>query len=108
MNTLTIIDGLTGEVLDGDAVAFGELYERSTSSFVDAVRERLKCGQGLAEKKAKMAHGEWQPWLNVNESTLGFGELTARRLMNAAKRSLTTDLDVPEALSLIRRCSGTS
>ena len=106
MNTLTIIDGLTGEVLDGDAVAFGELYARSNSSFVDAVQLRLQCGQGLAEKKATMAHGEWVPWLNVNESTLGFGKLTAQRLMNAAKTSLATYLDVPEALSLSRRMWG--
>jgi hypothetical protein len=60
--------GITGEVVDGDAVAFGELYARSNSSFVDAVQLRLQCGQGLAEKRAKMAHGEWVPWLNVNKN----------------------------------------
>jgi len=106
MNTLTIIDGLTGEVVDGDAVAFGELYARSNSSFVDAVQLRLQCGQGLAEKKATMAHGEWGPWLAANEDILGFGERTARMLMVAAKRKLTSDLDVPEALSLSRRMWG--
>jgi hypothetical protein len=62
-------DGTSNEAaLDDDAVAFGELYARSNSSFVDAVQLRLQCGQGLAEKKATMAHGEWQPWLNVNEN----------------------------------------
>jgi hypothetical protein len=108
MNTLTIIDGLTGEVLDGDAVAFGELYARSNSSFVDAVQLRLQCGQGLAEKKATMAHGEWQPWMNVNESTLGFGERTAQMLMKAAASNtkLAADLDEQDALSLSRRMWG--
>jgi hypothetical protein len=95
--------------LNGDAVAFGELYARSTSSFVDAVRERLKCGQRLEEKKATMAHGEWLPWLEANADVLGFAtRATAAMLMKAAKGYVkpALHLDVPEALSLSRRMWG--
>ncbi len=102
------IDSLTGEVLDGDAVAIGDLYSRSNSSFVDAVQERFKCGLRLAEKKATLAHGELLSWLNINENILGFGERTAQMLMkaSASNTKLASDLDERDAIKLSRQMWG--
>jgi hypothetical protein len=42
---------------------------------------------------ADNSHGEWLPWLEANREKLGFGERTARRLLEiAANPQLTADL----------------
>ena len=86
MNALSAIKAVGGDIVDGDAIAIGELYERSNSSLADAVVARLECGRRLAEKKASLAHGEWLPWLDDNAGVLGFsGERKAQKLMRAFK-----------------------
>lgn len=59
----------------------------------------------LEAKKATMKHGEWLPWMKANESILGFGESTARKLM-ASNQELTTDLDSDQAIALSRQIWG--
>ena len=97
-----------GEVVDGDAVAIGELYERGNLSIVDAVVKHLECGALLTKIKASMAHGAWESWVVGNEGVLGFGVRTARRLMkaNKAKRTLASDLDTVEAITFSRQMWG--
>lgn len=41
-------------------------------------------GRLLLTQKEKMSHGEWLPWVKANETVLGFGVLTAQRLMKWA------------------------
>ena len=104
------------EIVDVDAVAIGELYARSQSSFIESVMESvetlIECGRRLAEKKASpsMAHGEWLPWLEVNAGVLGFTtRRTAAMLMKAADKAngkSTSHLDMPTALKLSRQMWG--
>ena len=104
-----LVTAVAADVVDGDAIVIGTLYERSRASLVDAVTARLECGQRLAEKKALMAHGEWQGWLDAHEGVLGFSEArTAQRLMKAAKAnaSSTSYLDGPTAVKLSRQMWG--
>ena len=103
------IDRVLGEVVDGDAIAIGELYARSNSSLADAVVARLECGQRLAEKKASMAHGEWLPWLDANAGVLGFlSRFTAAKLIKAAQGNvpLAAHLDEATAVKLSRQMWG--
>ena len=74
---------ITTDIVDADAIAIGELYESGNSSIVDAVLEHLACGALLTEKKATMAHGEWEGWLTYNAVTLRFGSRTAQKWMRA-------------------------
>ena len=99
---------IAGEMVDGDAVEIGNLYERSNSSQRDAVESRLECGRKLAEKKASMAHGEWLPWLEENAGVLGFSSRrTATKLMKAAVNGTSTaHLDGPELAKLTREMWG--
>ena len=96
-------------IVDGDAIAIGELYERSNSSLVEAVTARLECGRQLAEKKSSMAHGAWLPWLHDNADVLGFLDRgTASRLIKAseANGAPAPHLDGPTAVRLSREMWG--
>jgi len=55
-------------------------------------------------------HGEWLPWLEENEQVLGFGDVTARRMIRVAEanQSLTHNLDDSEALTISRQLWGKS
>jgi len=99
---------MQSDIVDGDAIAIGDLYERSKVSFLDSVNAGLECGQRLAEKKASLAHGEWTPWLEANAGVGVPAILTAQRLMKAAKANTSpaTHLDVAEALKLSREMWG--
>ena len=106
---------ITTDIVDGDAIAIGDLYARSRASFIESVIESvetlIECGRRLTEKKASpsIAHGEWLPWLEANAGVLGFAEArTAQRLMKAAKAnaSSTSYLDGPTALKLSRQMWG--
>lgn len=46
------------------------------------------------------------PWLKANREILGFGELTARRLIGFSNRSLATDLSFEEAQAINRELWG--
>ena len=93
--------------LDTTAKAIGETYSKGGSSFVEAVEYRLECGRQLEAVKSSMAHGEWLPWMEANKEVLGFGELTARRLMKAAANVKSTlHLDETSAAQLSRRMWG--
>ncbi len=99
----------SADVVDGDAIAIGELYERSNSSLADAVAARLECGRRLMEKKASMAHGAWLPWLEANADVLRFSSrFTAAKLIKAAQRNvpLAAHLDEPTAVKLSRQMWG--
>lgn len=93
---------------EGEAEIIGRLYRSSREGLVNAVRERLECGKRLKAEKEKQGHGNWLPWLKANEKTLGFGESTALKLMNAyeANPELTTDLTENAALKISRKMWG--
>lgn len=68
------------------AVEIGRHYRAGTDELIIA-------GEKLTAQKRAIPHGAWLVWLKDNEEELGFGELTAQRLMKlAANPSLTTDL----------------
>ena len=95
------------DTVDKDAVEIGALYARSKTSLVDAVKSAHECGKRLAAKKESLSHGEWLPWLDANEGTLGFStDRTAQRLMRFANATLTSDLDGPAALLENRKLWG--
>jgi ParB family chromosome partitioning protein len=88
---------------DQDALAIGALYEQARSSVVGGVHSALAAGRGLIEKKAKLSHGEWMPWLEANSELLGFKDRTARLLIKAAaKWQSTANLDAAEAVEISR------
>jgi hypothetical protein len=66
--------------LDVSPEAIGGLFRKANGSL-------LECGQRLLAKRIPMHHGEWLPWLEVNEEILGFGDRTAQLLMKAANES---------------------
>jgi hypothetical protein len=107
-NSERAIEAMRGEVVDNDAIEIGQLYERSNSSLGDAVLARLECGTRLAEKKAKIGHGNWIPWLKANAGVLGFdSERTAQMLMKAATNTKSTShLDEPGMVRLSRQMWG--
>jgi ParB family chromosome partitioning protein len=73
---------------------------------VVSVKYLMECGRSLAKKKQALGHGQWLPWLFANEGTLGFGERTARMLMAASNRQLTSDLDEAGATEISREIWG--
>jgi hypothetical protein len=62
---------------DPAAKRIGDAYRKG----VDAYQET---GRLLIAQKDRLGHGEWLPWLKANETALGFGERTARMLMQWA------------------------
>ena len=94
------------EIVDAEAVRIGQLYVRARSSIVVSVKYLMECGRSLANKKQTLGHGQWLPWLLANEGTLGFGERTARMLMAASNRQLTSDLDEAGATEISREIWG--
>ena len=95
------------EIVDAEAVRVGQLYVWARSSIVVSVKYLMECGRALSQKKEFLSgHGRWLPWLIANESTLGFGERTARMLMAASNRQLTSDLDETGATQISREIWG--
>ena len=86
--------------------AIGGLFQKAHSTHVDMVRLLVQCGRSLIGKRESLPHGQWLPWLENNRETLGFGELTAQRLMKAANTSLAKDLEPAEALRINRQIWG--
>src|SRR5438105_1764977 len=61
------------------AVRIGDAYRRGLVAHAEA-------GRLLADKKATLAHGEWEAWLKANREPLGFDSTrTAQRLMSIAR-----------------------
>jgi hypothetical protein len=63
------------------AKEIGVLYRRGCP--VDL----MEAGRLLKRKQDQTNHGEWIPWLSNNEATLGFGRMTAHRLIKRADQS---------------------
>ncbi len=85
------------EIVDGDAIAIGELYERSRLSVKDSMFAARECGLLLIAKKASLKHGEWLPWLTHNAGVLGFAARnTSAALMRMAKANVTPALHLGE------------
>ena len=55
-----------------------------------AVLSAWRLGQFLTEKKRRLGHGNWLPWL----SSVGLGDRQARRYLRLAQIGLESDLDV--------------
>jgi hypothetical protein len=100
------------EIFTSEASEIGRLYQQAKTNFVDSVKLLIACGERLKAQKEKLSHGEWLPWLEANEDKLGFGDRTARRLIDAASRpfstnrTLASNLDEDQALSISRQIWG--
>ena len=77
-----------------------QMINRALAARDDALKAVTKCeksavisgwrlGQFLIEKKRRLGHGQWLPWL----STVGLGERQARRYLRLAEIGLESDLD---------------
>jgi Protein of unknown function (DUF3102) len=108
----TAVEDYQPEFFTSEASEIGRLYRQAKSSFVNSVKALIECGERLKAQKDKLSHGEWLPWLQANESELGFTDRTARMLMDAAsrpfstKRKLASDLTEVEALDISRQIWG--
>jgi hypothetical protein len=97
---------------EGPAAEIGQLYRQAKTNFVDSVKLLIECGERLKAQKENLSHGEWTAWLEANQKELGFGDRTARMLMDAAsrpfstKRKLASDLTEEEALAVSRQIWG--
>jgi ParB family chromosome partitioning protein len=93
-----------GEIVDGDAVEIGDLYERAKSDVVGGVLHLAECGRKLAAKQAAVGHGKWISWLSSNAGILGFDTpRTAQRLIKlAANATLASPLEIEGAAQLLK------
>ncbi len=93
---------------DGDAIKIGKLYQLARASLLDCQKYYIQCGQQLATKKAKLARGEWLPWLKENADALGFDtRQTAHLLMKAAANDkLALHLNETNAVTVSRSVWG--
>ncbi len=85
------------------ADAINEAHRLAQESAETAIEYAIRCGRLLTEKKKTLGHGEWMSWVDRN---CEFSERQARRYMQAAKRSLTSDLSHNEKLALGREIWG--
>ncbi len=72
---------------------------------VDSRKYYIECGVELKAVKDSLAHGQWLPWLKVNEEVLGFREKTEPRLIKVAESNFSParHLDDSEALAISRQ-----
>jgi DNA N-6-adenine-methyltransferase (Dam) len=90
-----------------DVAEIGQLYRLAANSCLESAQYAIKCGQKLMAKKASMKHGEWLPWLAVNEDILGFKDRAANLMMKAAANpQLTADLNETTATVINRAIWG--
>lgn len=79
-----------------------QLHSEIISAAKTSLEKAIRIGQLLAEQKAKLAHGQWTPWL---ESNVPFTDRTARnyiRLWDERDRLKTeTVSDLSEAYKLL-------
>lgn len=61
-----IIDYETGEVIEDIAFQINREHELFESSMKSSIEHAIRCGELLAEQKAKLKHGEWIPWVENN------------------------------------------
>lgn len=100
--------------MDGTIVMFDDLarridaeYEAAMQSARTAIEHAIACGRLLLEAKAKVAHGEWLPWLKANTKV---SERTARIWMKFARHEqllieksvIIADLTFAEADRLLK------
>jgi hypothetical protein len=85
----------------------GALYRKARLSAADSVRDLIEAGRRLIAKKDDLNHGEWLPWLEENEDVLGFGVLTAQRLIKGALKYVVNDVcSTEDALQISREIWG--
>lgn len=99
---------LAGQIVDADAAAIGDLYERSRAALSDSVGDILEAGRLLTLKKASLPHGKFIEWQEENAGVLGFSSpRTAQMLMKAAANAKPASyLDAEEALKISRQIWG--
>lgn len=71
------------------AKQINEQHRLAIQSAENAIEHAILCGQMLVEKKASLAHGELQPWIEKN---CEFAYSTAARYMKAAQSSKAVNL----------------
>jgi N6-adenosine-specific RNA methylase IME4 len=61
-----VIDHETGEIIEDVAFQINREHELFESSMKSSIEHAIRCGELLAEQKAKLKHGEWIPWVEKN------------------------------------------
>jgi phage N-6-adenine-methyltransferase len=90
--------------VDRDAEAIGKLWRSACHSLVESQRYYVECGRKLIDKRDKLDHGEWLPWLKSNREVLGFAPRTVQVLMKAASNTqLAAHLNDPVAALALNR-----
>lgn len=88
-------------MIRGEAINDAHRHARKFAE--SAIDYAIRCGQLLLEAKDKVKHGEWQQWVS---GSCDFNGRQARRYMQAAKRSSTSELTGDEKLRLGREIWG--
>ena len=57
---------LTLTTIDADAQEINKLHKEILSGLRTTVRQAIRVGKLLTERKKKCQHGEWLPWLKAN------------------------------------------
>jgi hypothetical protein len=70
------------------AKAINEAHKLAHTSAETAIEHGIRCGQLLVAKKAELAHGEFESWI---EKHCEFSPQTARRYMQVASKTLTRE-----------------
>jgi len=91
---------------DSDAEKIGALYTKAKRSLVNQLRYLIEAGQAMRYKKGSMPRGEWLPWLEDNAEVLGFGDRTARRLLEIGLMDVNVQYDESEAAERLRKFWG--
>ena len=82
--------GKQNQMIESALAARDDALKAVTKCEKSAVISAWRLGQFLIEKKRRLGHGQWFPWL----STVGLGERQARRYLRLAEIGLESDLDV--------------
>ena len=77
-------------MIESACAARDDALKAVTECEKSAVINGWRLGKFLIEKKRRLGHGQWLPWL----STVGLGERQARRYLRLAEIGLESDLDV--------------
>ena len=77
-------------MIESACAARDDALKAVTECEKSAVINGWRLGKFLIEKKRRLGHGQWLPWL----SAVGLGERQARRYLRLAEIGLESDLDV--------------
>lgn len=85
------------------AEQIGKLYSEARTSHLLSVTLLLNVGSHLTAIKRDIPHGDWLLWLKDHKDILGFGDRTARRLIEAARKWTSTSNLTDEGAAEVSR-----